>query len=118
MDIMTEIDHKKSGNNLQRYISYEMASQYASVEFSAGNLAYLYQFKLLESSICGMEVLVKEGSDIIKYLNVGDMLDMRYYPINQNSEIKSFRTEITHIAKNHNGRFRGHYVVGLSIVNE
>ena len=117
MSIITERNQRKSTNDFSRHMYCMMTGRYTAVEFSVRNLECLYQFKILESPVYGMGFLVQEGSAIMKHLNVGDVVDMRYYPVNQDAEIESFRTEIRHIAKDYNGRFRGHYLVGLSIVD-
>ena len=117
MSVLTEINQKESMDYLPGPMPGKMADQYAAVEFSLANLGFLYQFRIFESPLSGgIGILVKEGSVIMKYLNVGDIVDMRYYPIAREAGTESFRTEIRHIKKDHNGRFRGHYFVALSIL--
>ncbi len=90
--------------------------EYSSVEFSISDLLYRYQFKIVDVSPSGMSILVKEDSAVLEYLKVGDVLDMKYYPVNRSKAPESLKTEIKHITKDDEGRFRGHYFIGLSIL--
>jgi hypothetical protein len=62
-----------------------------------------------------MCILVKEESNILKILRVGNTMPMRYRPVDGACPSESFETAITTITKNREGRFRGHYLVGLEI---
>ena len=95
-----------------------MVDQYHSVEFSVDGLDFAYQFKIwniASSSIC---LLIKETSDILPRLNVGDTLNMRYYSHDSSHPHGDLATRIRHITKNDEGRLRGHYLVGLEILEE
>jgi len=49
---------------------------------------------------------------------VGSTFRIKYYSNDQSSpEGQSFETEIVHITKDDKGRFKGHYLVGLSVAN-
>lgn len=63
-----------------------------------------------------MCILVKEDSEVLSHINVGDTLNMTYYLADTQGMHENLRTEIKHITKNEDGRFQGHYMVGLSIV--
>ena len=91
-----------------------IVDQYSSVELSISNLNYLYQFKIRETSQTGMGILVREDSVILKHLKVGDILNMKYYPLELSEQPEYLKTEIKHITKDDQGRFKGHYLVGLS----
>ena len=90
--------------------------QYHSVEFSLRDCAFTYQFKIWDISSKGICVLVKEDSDLLNYLKVGDILNLKYYANNSSKPIEYLKTEIRHITKDEKGRFKGLYLVGLSIV--
>ena len=90
--------------------------QYYSVEFRISDHDYLYQFKIWNISTKGMCVLVKRDSDILKHLKVGDILNMKYYPPDPSLAPENLNTEIKHITKEDEGRFKDHYLVGLSIL--
>jgi len=63
-----------------------------------------------------MFVLIKEGSSILGCLRVGDILDVRYHCTDTGSEPENLNTEITYILKTDSGKFKGHYLVGLEII--
>jgi hypothetical protein len=94
------------------------ASQYYSVEFSINGLTMSYQFKIWNMASQSMCVLVREDSEILPRIKVGDILDMRYYTGSSACPSEDLKTEIRHITKDDDGRFKGHYLVGLSIVGE
>ena len=86
-----------------------------SVEFST--TGHIYQFKIWNmappESMC---VLVREDSEILDSLRVGETLTMKYYTADSLYPIKDLETEIRDIKKKDQGRFKGHFVVGLEIV--
>ena len=90
--------------------------QYYAVEFSIEGLELPYQFRIWNIASKSMCVLVKEGSDILSRLRVGDKLNMKYYAGGAVAEPEYRTTAIRHITKSEDGRFRGHYLVGLEIL--
>jgi len=90
--------------------------RYYSVEFSLPECAFVYQFKIWDMSSKGMGVLVKEDSDLLNHVKVGDVLKLKYYTTEASKPIEFLKTEIKHITKDEGGRFKGVYLVGLSIV--
>ena len=103
-------------NGLDRRSESRSIVEYLSVEFSVRNLAFVYQFKIWETSTSGMSILIKEDSAVLEHLNVGDVLDMKYYPVKSSDEPQSFKTEIKHITKDEENRFKELYLVGLTII--
>ena len=89
--------------------------RYSSVEFSIRDLNYLYQFRIWDTSSAGMSILIKEDSEILEHLKVGDILDMKFYPEQISFDPENIKTEIRHITKDVSGRTRGHCLVGLSL---
>ena len=100
----------------RRAESRSRIEQYYSVEFRISDQDYLYQFKIRNISTKGVCVLIREDSDILKHLEVGDILDMKYYPGDLLSPPVNLKTQIKHITKDDEGRFKNHYLVGLSIL--
>jgi len=94
----------------------EKGEEYYSVEFSIDGLNMSYQFKILDTSPRSLCVLIKETSEIIPLINVGDILNLKYYSSKNTYYPQSLETEIRHIRKNDQGRFKGHYLVGLKII--
>lgn len=89
--------------------------RYYSVQFTTSGLASFYQFKLWNISPKGMCILVKEGSEVLKHIKVGDTLEMTYYLTDSQGAHEDLKTQIKHITKNEDGRFQGHFLVGLAI---
>lgn len=102
----------------RRFETRSRVDQYDSVEFSVNGLEHLYQFRIWDISPSGMGVLVKEGSEVLKHLKVGDILNMKYYREESLDQPEYLRTKIKHITKDDRGRFKGSYLVGLSILLE
>jgi hypothetical protein len=92
--------------------------QYHSVEFSISECAFIYQFKIWDISTKGLCVLVREDSDLLNHLNVGEILELKYYSTDSLRPIEYLKTEIKHITKSDEGRFKGLYLVGLSILED
>ena len=63
-----------------------------------------------------INVLVNKDSSVLPLLKVGDTLDSKYYSSDSAYPSKNMRTVIRHITKNTNGRLKGHYLVGLKII--
>jgi PDZ domain-containing secreted protein len=94
-------------------------NQYYCGEFLINGLNMLYQFKIWNiATDNAMFTLVKEDSDIINNLKVGDVVDMKYYSTNSLYPTENFNTEIKFINKDDRGRFKGHYRIGLAIVGQ
>jgi len=91
--------------------------QYYSVEIPISELGVVYQFKIWNAESTSMFVLVKEDSGILPWLKVGDRLNMKYYPTDLFYAIEYLDTEIRNITKQDQGRLKGHYLVGLEILD-
>ena len=92
--------------------------QFYSVEFSIRGLDAPYQFKIWDMFSSCMCILVKEYSDILPRLKVGDTWNMKYYSTGSGYRPECLKTVIRHIIKNDQGRFKGHYLVGLEILEK
>ena len=90
--------------------------RYYSVEFSLSGCSFAYQFKIWNISTKGICVLVKEGSDLLNHVKVGDVVNLRYCPTDSSRPSELLKTEIKHITRDEQGRFKGVYLVGLSIL--
>ena len=91
--------------------------QYHSVEFSINGLEFVYQFKLWNIESDSMHILIKEDSNIISKIEAGNSLYIKYYSDNVAYPVAQLKTEISHITKAEEGRFKGHYIVGLSVAD-
>lgn len=114
---------EKKGNNLninteRNFEPSQILNKYYSVQFSLNSSDPVYMFKLRDISRNGLCILVKEDSDVLKRLKVNETLNMKYNSLEPPGSNKLFKTRISDISKNNFGGFTGHYLVGLSIIDE
>ena len=88
--------------------------RFHSVEMKLASLP-IYLFKLKDVSANGACFMVKEGSDILKHLKVGQMLNMRYHAEDETQPSEVFKSEIKHITKALEKPYKGHYLIGIII---
>ena len=79
--------------------SRTLLNRYYSVEFRLEDTGNVYQFKLRDMSSKGLGILVNKDSAVLKYLKVGDTLDMHYIPPESAGTSESLKTKIAHITK-------------------
>ena len=89
--------------------------QYRSVEFSLSKTDPIFQSRVQDVSPSGTGIVVNEGSIALKYLKVGQVIDMKYNPENPDDAPEQMKTEIKHITRIDDGRYRGHSLVGLAV---
>jgi hypothetical protein len=106
---------KKEGKKCELKMQID---QYYSVEFSVNGPSVPHQFKLWNIPPTPMCLLVKEDSDVLRGLKVGDTVKMKYYPADSAFPSDYLDTAIRHIGKNDQERFKNHYLVGLEIVED
>jgi hypothetical protein len=87
-----------------------------SVELKIEQRGMHYQFKLWHVDAASMCILIKEESDLLKKLKVGDVLAMRYYSTGSPYPSPAIQTLVRNMTKESHGRFRGHYLVSLEIL--
>jgi hypothetical protein len=93
-------------------------SHYACVEFHIQDMGAVYQSKIWEVPLKGLFFLVKEGSSVLSHLRTGDEIKARYTPVNQREPGDYIKTKIRYILQEQTGRFKGHYLVGLGLMEE
>ena len=76
----------------------------------------LYQFKLKDISDNGGSILVKENSAMINHLEVGQFLKIKLHLSSRADLNGYFKSKIKHITKIKEGRYKGHYSVGVQIL--
>jgi len=94
----------------------KILDQYFSVEFSISSMLPVHQFKVRDVSPTGIGILVNESSEVLDHLEVGNVLEMKYNPRNSLDLPESLETEIRHITKIEQGQYKGHYLVGMLIL--
>ena len=109
---MAEDDSKNSSVERRSEARKETNSIYGAELKVPG--APIYQFKFKDVSPNGVCVLIKEDSSMMNHLKAGQIVNMTY-----NSPIilgkPTLKSEIKHITKAEQGRFKGHYLVGFLI---
>lgn len=96
----------------------KVLDRYYSVEFNLKGTGNLYQFKLRDISSTGLGILVNEDSAVLQHLKVSDTLDMKYYPPETSSPAEFLKTRVIHITKKQQKPFKGHFTIGLSIIEK
>jgi len=96
----------------------EPVDRYHSVELTVSPNRIIYQFRIWNVSQKGMCILLKKDSAAFDHIHVGDIIEMKYYPTESARPTEFFNTKIQHITKEDTGRFKGHYLVGLLILNK
>ena len=95
-----------------------IVDEYYSVEFSISGIEMTYQFKIWNISTKGLCLLVRQESDILRRLRVGETIQMKFYRENASKPADFINTKIHHITKDDTGKFRGHYLIGLGIAQD
>jgi hypothetical protein len=105
-------------NYSERRKEERTAATMASVEFAVNTLELVYQFKIIETSASGMSFIIKEGSAVLEHMKEGMVIDMKYYPEGVREAPKFLKTRIMHITKSDTPRYRGHYQVGIKLLDD
>ena len=74
----------------------------------------VYQLKVRDLSINGAGIVVRVDSNVVKMIQVGQELDVKMIPGTGLSGYQ--RSRVAHVTELKEGRYRGHMVVGLSIL--
>ncbi len=109
----TNGDSQKSQDSMETKFD-----QFYSAEFLLNGINMIYQFKIWQNPSKTMFALVNKNSSILESLNVGDVLNMKYYSSNTLCPTEILNTRIKYIAMEDQGRFKGHYMVGLEIAQD
>jgi hypothetical protein len=94
--------------------STRWCDRYHCVEFSIEGLECAHQFRLWNLEPTSAFVLVKQNSDLLTRLRVGDVMKMKYYTKDSLPKMEYMNTAISHITREDQGKFRGHCLIGLA----
>ena len=86
----------------------------AEIKISRNDLGY--QFKLQEIDEHQGSFFISENSAVLNILNVGTVLDMKYWTAEKTRLVKYVSAQISNISRQQHEPFKGHYKVGLSIL--
>ena len=79
----------------------------------------VYQFKVRDLSSKGAGIVVRGDSNVLKMIQVGLELDVKMIPGAGVASSSGYqRSRVAHVTELKEGRYRGHMVVGLSILNK
>jgi hypothetical protein len=91
----------------------EQLNQYCNVQFLSKELNGAHRLKIRDKSSKSMCFQVKESSDILPRLKMGDELEMIYYPTQSRYPCVYLEAVVRHITKRNQGSPKGSYLVGL-----
>jgi hypothetical protein len=78
----------------------------------------IYLLKAKDSSQNGFCLLVKEDSNILEHIHVGQILNIRSYSEDNMESSELLLSEIKHITKKDEGPYTGHQLVGLMVLEK
>ena len=107
---MFEIDREK-----RRLKEKVILGEYHSVQFCLVRTGLSHMFRLRYNTSNGPHILVNQNSYVLKEFKVGFILDMKYNQPESLNGSKVFKTLIT--SKIPHSRYQGHFIVGLSIID-
>ena len=102
----------------QRMAKRKLIDKFYSVQFSLDKKVPIYQFKLKDMSTFGLCIIIKQGSPILAKIHKNKKLDMTFCAADAPSETIQLKTKIAHITSDERGKYKGHVLMGLSIVDE
>ncbi len=111
------VQHIIAGNrfdNKYRHLKKTDGHLRAEIKISRNDLGY--QFKLQEIDDHQGCFFINENSAVLKILDVGTVLDMKYWTAEKIRLVKYVRAQIKNITRQKHEPFKGHYKVGLSIL--
>jgi len=76
----------------------------------------VYQFKLKDISGDGTCFLVREESSILRHLRVGQEIEIQFHGIDGILPAMVHRSEIKHITRSDQSRYKDHVLVGVRIL--
>jgi len=99
----------------RRSVTRRQVDEDCTAEFLIDGHDVTRRLKIWNKSTSSMCLLVKENSDILPRLKVGDTLRMVYHSTDSVYPFGYLGTTIRHITKKDQGQLRGHYLVGMEI---
>ena len=78
----------------------------------------IYQFRVTDVSSNGAGILVKEDSDFLNLIEVGQIVDADFISPSGADPTGNYKAAIRHITKPSDGKNEGHCLVGLSILEK
>ena len=99
-----------------RYLHLRKTDSHLRAEIKISRDDLGYQFKLRQIDDNRGCFFVNKNSSVLKLLDIGSVMDMKYWTADKIQRIKYVRAEINKISKQDQEPFKGHYKVSLSIL--
>ena len=111
------VQHIKGSNPFEnKYQHLRKIDSHLRAEIKISRDGLGYQFRLREINDDQGCFFISKNSSILKILNTGSILDMKYWTADKTRTVKYVTAKINDIAKQSHEPFKGHYKVGLSIL--
>ena len=111
------VQHIKGSNPFEnKYQHLRKIDSHLRAEIKISRDGLGYQFRLREINDDQGCFFISKNSSILKILNTGSILDMKYWTADKTRTVKYVTAKINGIAKQTHEPFKGHYKVGLSIL--
>ena len=78
----------------------------------------IYQFRVTDVSIEGAGLLVKEDSAFLNMIEVGQIVNADFISPAGSNPSGMYTAEIKHVTKPGEGKYKGHILVGISILEK
>ena len=78
----------------------------------------IYQFRVVNVTTCGAGILIKDESAFLKMIEVGQIVVADFISPQGSDPSGLHKVEIKHIAKTSQQEYKGHRIVGISILNK
>ena len=99
-----------------KYQHLKKADSYFRAEIKISRNDLGYQFKLQEIDEHQGCFFVRDNSAVLGMLNVGAVIDMKYWTAQKTRRVQYVSAQISNITRQNHEPFKGHYKVGLSIL--
>jgi len=111
------VEHIVASNPVEnQYLHLRKSDSHLRAEIKISSDDLGYQFKLRQIDDHQGCFFVNKNSSILSLLEVGSVLDMKYWTADKTRRVKSVRAEVNTIAKQNYEPFKGHYKVSLFIL--
>ena len=101
-----------------QYLHLRKTDSYLRAEIKISSDDLGYQFKLRQIDDNQGCFFVNKNSSVLKLLDIGSVMDMKYWTADKTRRIKYVRAEINNISKQNHEPFKGHYKVSLTQQNQ
>jgi hypothetical protein len=78
----------------------------------------IYQFRVIDVSTKGAGLLINDNSAFLKMIKVGQIVDVNFISPKGSNPTGIYKAEIRHITKMEKGKYNGHRLVGILILEK